>query len=142
MKTFRAFVLAGTCDTEDRNLLYVRVLEVVGFQLVRINVLAIGQDNHFLLSSGDEEISPIVHSSQVPGEEPSITPHLRRRLRIPIIAVHDNLSAYRHVSYAAFIRIHNLDLNSRKRLPYRAQHIVFGAGRRCRTARLRQAVSL
>src|SRR6266511_1620205 len=59
-------------QTDDAQFFHVRRVLIDLFELVRINVLAVGIDNDFFGASDEEEIAVVIEFSQIAGIEPTL----------------------------------------------------------------------
>ena len=66
------------------------------FDLLRVDILAVGQDDEFLHASCDEEIAARIEMAEISGVQPSVVQGLGRCIQDIPIALHDNRAADRN----------------------------------------------
>src|SRR5579859_3678896 len=119
----------------------------MGLNFFRVDVFSRAENNQLLASPRDEDISALVHVSQVAGVEPAIPDGLGRGIRSVVIALHHNLAGDcdltdRMIQVLSMLCIHDLDLDSFKRLANRAQYSVGSRSEGSGSAGFRKPVSL
>ena len=86
--------LAGLAfEPHHRNLLDERRLQVVRFDLFRIHILTVAEDNHLFLAPGEKKIAVSIEVAQVAGQEPSVAHHCCRSIGAVPVSLHHHGSA-------------------------------------------------
>ncbi len=97
--------------------------------LFGIHIFSVGEHDHFLAPSGNEEIAAGIEVAEVAGVEPALAQGFGRGLGpIPISLHHDraadgNLTCWRRAILHRF-RVHDLGFDARKRPPDRTKYYV------------------
>ena len=117
------------------------------FDLFRINILAIAEDDDFFHSPGNKQIFPRVEISDVASVQPAIFQHGGSRVRPVPITFHYDGTANRNLAdrldiFSGWLRIDNPSLRTRQRSTYGPNHVVVGCSKERSTGGLSEAVSL
>src|SRR6266576_155944 len=117
------------------------------FDLFRINILAVAEDDDFFHSSGDKQISPLVEISDVASVQPTIFQHGGRSVRpLPVTLHYDGTTnrnlADRVAIFSGWLRIDNPSLRTWQCSAYGPNHVVVWRSEERTTGCLREAVSL
>ena len=86
--------LAGFAfESHYRQFLNVGRLQIVGFDFLGIDILAIAQNDHFFFSPGEEQVAVRVEVTEVAGEKPAVAQDCCGRVgTVPVTFHHDRAS--------------------------------------------------
>ena len=101
----------------------------MGFNLIRINILAVGEDDKFLAASGDEQVPAGIEVAEIAGMQPAIFNRVGGGVGpVPVAFHHDGAAnqdfADRLARLFGGLRIENFRLDGWQRWPHRANDDV------------------